>query len=119
MRLFSEDIEFVKELYFHNSVSVYYFHEKYMLSPAQLGRTIRKFIEIECVTLNDTNITLTNKGRKWIIANRRELFLKNKDKYWKNIPIDMKQEAISINDTYKPDITKLDSELFRNFEDGE
>ena len=108
MQIFSEDIEFIKELYIHNSVSMYFFHEKYMLSPAQLGRTIRKFTNIECVIIDDNNIELTDKGRKWIIANRKELFLKTKEKYWKNIPIEMLQAAIKTNDTYKPNVKKLD-----------
>lgn len=117
MQIFSEDIEFIKELYIHNSVNMYFFHEKYMLSPAQLGRTIRKFTNIKCVIINDNNIELTDKGRKWIIANRKELFLKTKEKYWKNIPVEMAQEAFKINDTYKP--KKFDSELFKALEDGE
>lgn len=117
MYIFSEDIEFMRELYIYNSVSLYFFHEKYMLSPAQLGRTIRKFTDIECVILNENRIELTEKGRKWIIANRRELFLKTKEKYWKNIPIEMAQKTFKISDTYKP--KKLDSELFKTLEDGE
>lgn len=117
MYIFSEDIEFMRELYIHNSVSLYFFHEKYMLSPAQLGRTIRKFTNIECVIFNENYIELTEKGRKWVIANRRELFLKTKEKYWKNIPVEMAQEAFQINDTYKP--KKFDSELFKALEDGE
>jgi hypothetical protein len=90
-----------------------------MLSPAQLGRTIRKFTNIECVIINDNNIELTEKGRKWIIANRKELFLQTKEKYWKNTPIEMIQETFKINDTYKPNTKKLDSELFKILEDGE
>jgi hypothetical protein len=117
MQIFSEDIEFLRELYIQNSVSMYFFHEKYMLSPAQLGRTIRKFTDIGCVILNENCIELTEKGRRWIITNRRELFLKTKEKYWKNIPIEMTQEVFKIGDTYKP--KKLDSELFKTLEDGE
>lgn len=119
MQLFSEDIEFIKELYLYNSVSMYFFHEKYMLSPAQLGRTIRKFADIECVIMNENRIELTEKGRKWIIANRQELFLKTKEKYWKNVPADMTQDTIKISDKYKPNRNKLDSELFKTLEDGE
>ena len=119
MRLFSEDIEFMRELYIYNSVSMYFFHEKYMMSPAQLGRTIRKFTKIGCIRISDSDIELTENGRRWIIANRRELFLKAKEKYWKNIPIEMAQEKFKINDTYKPITKKLDSELFNLLEGGE
>ena len=80
MQLFSEDIEFVKELFSNNKVNMYIFHEKYMLSPAQLGRVIRKFTEKECIVVNGYDIELTEKGRKWIVTNRKELFLKEKKK---------------------------------------
>ena len=33
MNLFSEDIELLTELYSKNSIELYYFHEKYKLSP--------------------------------------------------------------------------------------
>lgn len=117
MYFFSEDIEFMKELYINNSLSLYFFHEKYMLSPAQLGRTIKKFTDLKYVLVNDFDVVLTEKGRKWIIANRRELFLKTKEKHWKKVPIEMTREVFNINNTYKP--TKLDSELFNKLEDGE
>lgn len=117
MQLFSEDIEFLRELYAQTSVSMYFFHEKYMLSPAQLGRTIRKFANINCVVLNGDCVELTPKGRNWIVANRRKLFFKVREKYWKNVPTEMLQKSSKIGDAYKP--RKLDSELFKALEDGE
>lgn len=111
MTLFSEDIEFLRELYIHNSVNIYFFHEKYMLSPAQLGRSIRKFTDIGCICLNEDCINLTENGRRWIIANRRILFLSSKDKYWKKVPVEMTQKVLNVADTYRPH--KLDSELFK------
>ena len=119
MNLFSEDIEFVKELYAKRSVNIYVFHEKYMLSPAQLGRTIKKFLDLECIRINNDNGEITEKGLNWIIANRQELFLNSKYKYWKNVPFEMEQEAIKTDDTYKPNTKKLDPELFKTLEDGE
>ncbi len=118
MDIYSEDIEFLRELYCKNEVDLYFFHEKYRLSPAQLSRTISKFIEIELIILQDNNIVLTETGKKWIISHRKNLFLDEKRKYWKEIPNNMVQETININELYKPNRNKLDTELFKNYEDG-
>lgn len=118
MKFYSEDIEFIKELYDSKKVHLYFFHEKYLLSPAQLARTINKFIEEEIVELNNEVVSLTPKGEEWIICNRKTLFLNEKDKYWKEIPSEMRQKTIGIKDLYKPNRNKIDKELFKNIEDG-
>ncbi|CAL2080800.1 helix-turn-helix domain-containing protein [Tenacibaculum sp. 190524A05c] len=118
MKFFSEDIEFVKELFDSKQVNLYHFHEKYLLSPAQLARTIKKFREEGIIELNDDKISLTTKGEKWIICSRKKLFLNERNKYWKEVPLEMKQESIMINEFYKPNRNKLDTELFKNIEGG-
>ena len=90
MKLYSEDIEFLKELYERKHVDIYFFHEKYMLSPAQLARTIKKFTDKEIVEFEENLVTLTLKGEKWILSKRKSLFLKEKNKYWKDIAKVMK-----------------------------
>ena len=118
MDLYSEDIELLKELYLREKVDFYFFHEKYKLSPAQLGRTLKKFKDAGFIVLDGQNIVLNETGRKWIIGNRRELFLKEKSKYWKKIPEEMKQDTLAINELYIPDRKKIDKEIFKNIEDG-
>jgi|SRR5690606_5806859 len=118
MELYSEDIEFIKELLDKKKVNLYFFHEKYLLSPAQLARTINKFLEGNLVELNNEEIRLTLEGEKWVVCNRKSLFLNERKKYWKEIPSEMKQASIDINDFYKPNRNKLDTELFKNIEDG-
>lgn len=118
MEFYSEDIEFLKELLYHDKVEIYLFHEKYKLSPAQLARTINKFMNQELIIFSNHTISLTEKGRNWIFENRRVLFIKEKKKYWKEIPEAMKQEKIAINELYKPNRRKIDKELFKNIEDG-
>jgi len=118
MDLYSEDIELLKELYLREKVDFYFFHEKYKLSPAQLGRTLKKFKDAGLIVIEEQNIILNEIGIKWIIGNRRELFLKEKSKYWKNIPDEMTQEILGINDIYIPNRKKIDKEIFKNLEDG-
>lgn len=118
MEYYSEDIKFIKELFERKKVNLYFFHEKYLLSPAQLARTIQKFVEEDVVELVNEEVKLTAKGEKWIICNRKSLFLHERKKYWKEIPTEMKQESIEINEFYKPNRNKIDTELFKNIEDG-
>jgi predicted transcriptional regulator len=118
MEFYSEDIEFIKELFERKKVTLYLFHEKYLLSPAQLARTIKKFLDEGIVELNKEEVSLTPNGEIWIICNRKALFLIEKNKYWKEIPIEMNQIPIGINEYYNPDRNKLDTELFKNLEDG-
>lgn len=103
MNLLPEDIEFIRAIITQKNVSLYHFHEKYMLSPAQLAKTIKKFESIDIVKMsNQYAIKLTVFGRKWIIKNRKLIFLSEKDKYWKIIPEYMLCNSIEINQTYKP-----------------
>lgn len=118
MEIYSEDIEFLKELYLENKVDLYFFHEKYRLSPAQLSRTISKFIEKDLITLKDNCVILNETGKKWIVSQRKHLFLNESRKYWKKAPENMMQKTKLINELYKPNRKDIDVELFKNLEDG-
>jgi hypothetical protein len=109
---YSEDIIFLKHIFQCQEVDIYFFHEKYLLSPAQLSRTIRKFKEIDVITEQNGIATLTEKGRAWIIDNKRSLFLQKKSRFWKNIPEHMKDTVISIDTLYLPQKILLNK--FRN-----
>lgn len=118
MDLYSEDIELLKVLYSSSERNLFFFHEKYKLSPAQMARTLKKFESKELIEIKTRVVVLTEKGRKWIFQNRGMLFLKEKTKYWKNIPDEMKQKPLRINELYKPNRSTLDKEIFKNIEDG-
>ena len=115
---FSEDIEFLKELLSKDKVELYFFHNKYMLSPAQMARTINKFEELGLIDITNDEVSLNELGRRWIIENRKFLFLNENVKYWKEIPEEMKQKKIAINKPFKPNRRNIDKELFNNIEDG-
>lgn len=118
MRLYSEDIELMKELYYKKKIDIYFFHEKYKLSPAQLARSINKFVDKGLVDFNNNQVVLNKDGVDWIFRNRKILFLEEKSKYWKEIPEEMKQTPIAINSPYKPNLKYLDKEIFKDIEDG-
>ena len=119
MDLYSEDIELLKWLYSKDKIEFYFFHEKYRLSPAQLARSLKKFFDLELIEIDNVLIILTQKGREWIFHNRLKLFLSKKSKYWKNIPEEMKQDTLAINELYLPFKKNIDEEILKNIEDGE
>lgn len=116
MFYFTEDIELLKELYYKNTANVYFFHERYRLSPAQLARAIRKFENQGLIEFNDTTVTLTENGKKWVLANRKDIFLYERKKYWKEVPENMRRKPIKMNSPYKP-INKI-RVFYNNIEDG-
>ncbi|HZV71033.1 MAG TPA: hypothetical protein VFG10_15875 [Saprospiraceae bacterium] len=118
MEFYSEDVEFLKELYLRKKVDIYFFHEKYMLSPPQLARSIRKFETQNIIIIEGRSIVLTEYGGDWIFGNRKNIFLSEKTKYWKVIPSEMEQKTIAINELYKPERNKIDIEIYKRIEDG-
>lgn len=80
---YSEDVEIIRELINNKHVDLYDLHLKYCLSPAQVSRSVRRFIVEGIVVSQDNVIELTDYGKEWIILNRKELFLDDSRKYWK------------------------------------
>lgn len=80
----SEDRELLRDLYAGGDwMDIYYFHQKYLLSPAQISRAIRKLKSLKLVESMDYKIKLTDFGCRWLLSNRRQVFLKPKDMEWK------------------------------------
>jgi len=83
----SEDREILRHLYAaHVPVDVYYFHERYQLSPGQIARVIRKYSSEDKIVIVDDSIELTEKGRRWVLRNRRQIFMSGSARPWKQIP---------------------------------
>jgi len=112
MYFFSEDIIILRELFSKGSSTIYYFHEKYLLSPGQLARSLNKLIEMNIAQLNDDELKITDFGIKWTISNRKKIFLEEKELFWKEIPDYMKRDQLVINQMYKPKRKLLDYNYF-------
>lgn len=80
---YSEDVEIIRELICNKHVDLYDLHLKYRLSPAQISRSVKRFIAEGIVVCQDNTIELTDYGKEWIVHNRKELFLDDSRKYWK------------------------------------
>lgn len=88
MNISSADREILKSLFStDNAMNIYEFYEKLSLSPSHISSFLKKYLEINVVEYNDYKINLTEGGKKWIVKNRYELFLKERKCFWRNIPI--------------------------------
>lgn len=84
-RYHSEDREILRDLYADKDwKEIYVFHEKYLLSPAQVSRSVRKLEQQELIEILDHRIRMTDHGRKWLLANRRRVFFDCGKLQWKN-----------------------------------
>lgn len=106
------DIEVLRELYRNDKVDLYRFHQLYSLSPGKLAKTIIHFAELKVIEIVDDCVQLTDFGRKWVLANRKSIFLQNRPQEWKNIPKDMRKEQIHVNALYKPKKSLVDRKFF-------
>lgn len=116
MKLYSEDIIILKEIFAKKKISLYQFHKKYRLSPAQILRCVEKLSSKEIVEILDDYISLTELGSKWIDANRSFIFLK-KFEYISHYDKDLHRiNKIKENSLYKPNIKILDSRILKEGE---
>ena len=108
LAIHSEDREILLALYKEKKGSdIYAFHEKYLLSPGQIARVVRKYHKEGVIDFDGKNILLTQYGRNWLIVNRLQVFRGKRTLPWKVIPEDFKQEKVSLNQTTLPDIKYL------------
>lgn len=79
-----EETVVIKRLSVVGEENIYYFHKENHLTPAQMGRVIRKYVKAGIITKVDNNIQLTEKGKAYIVNNRKRLFLMPKNRFWAN-----------------------------------
>ena len=106
------DIEVLRELYRNDKVDLYRFHQLYSISPGQLAKTIDHFVELKVLDVVDDFVQLTDFGRKWVVANRKSIFLRDRLQEWKDIPENMRKDRILVNSPYKPKKSLVDREFF-------
>lgn len=111
----SIEIEILRDLYLKpEGEKIYYFYLKYNLSPDEIAKTLLYYRDLEFVNVSENLSTLTSKGRKWVFANRKKIFLTEREMLWKDIDTDDKTEdfeKLAVNKVYLPRINKIDPEL--------
>lgn len=68
------------------AIDIYTLYENFGLSPSHVSSFVNKYVPAKIVLLENEKISLTDSGMKWIIDNRRWLFLRQRLCAWKNVP---------------------------------
>lgn len=91
---------------------LYQLHEKCLLSPGQLSRSLRGFIGSGIVEIGPKlSARPTAKGRLWVLANRRQLFLSPVHRRWAE---SISKAQVSTEQSYVPRMPPLNG-LNRDF----
>ncbi|WP_294274602.1 hypothetical protein [uncultured Chryseobacterium sp.] len=116
MKIFTEDLIILKNLYASKILNLYDIHKIYKLSPAQIVRCLKKFSEKKILEYDNTKVCITETGIKWVEANKGFIYLKRFE-YIGSYEEDLYQGfQIEVNQLYKPKIYKIDSTLFKEGE---
>lgn len=110
MSLFSEDIELIKKLLDCDTVNLYDLHNQFLLSPAQIATAIDRLIDKNHVTLEGMTLKVTEKGKEWLKADASVILASERRQYWRELPSDMLQVQVGVNEFYKPNIDKIRKE---------
>lgn len=109
----SEDKEILLALYQEKlGVSMYAFHDKYLLSLGQIARVVRKYKAIGVFDLGEDILSLTTFGRSWLINNRLVLLQSKRELHWKKVPNKFKQEKLALDQATLPNIESLSRFFF-------
>lgn len=113
MEFTSEDKILVAELLRRQTVDLFDLHRRYLLSPAQLSRSVRRLARAGFITdtqiITGLSIRLTDSGLRRMILLRRAILARNKD--WKKVPKSMLTKHIGIDDPYVPNFRKLSRDM--------
>jgi hypothetical protein len=110
----SFEIEIIRALFRSDTwVDSFILHEKYMLSPGQLAHAVRKLLALEIVEMNGLSLRLNDKGRKWVFANRRALFMRGDRRFWATRQDRGPGSSLSPWVPYMPKLNALRPDFFR------
>ena len=100
----------------HGEIDVYSFYEKYHLLPARILSSIRKLQELSVVVFNSESmlISLTDSGRIWVVANRREIFMRKIDMVWRSPPSSYVRPQIPVLEPYVPKRRYISKKFFNS-----
>ena len=108
MALNSAERELLLELFRNrDGIDVYRLHQRYMLSPGQLAEALAAFGERGLVEYLNRRARLTDKGREWLLAGRKEMFFSSDTPTWKATVC-----AADTDPNYAPKPAKMISRFF-------
>lgn len=85
----SADREILRTLYSTgDALDVYVFYDRYNLIPSAILQSLRRFEGEGIIKLvGGSSLMLTEHGRRWVVAHRKRLFLRELDADWKEPPV--------------------------------
>lgn len=97
-------------------VDIYSLHERFNLLPSKIIASIRKLQEINVLTFDPERmlVSLTESGRFWVVANRREIFLQKIDQPWKAPPSSYVRFQIGPTTPYVPKRRYISKDFFES-----
>jgi len=90
----SFEILILRELIYGNNknVNIYSLHDKYLLSPGQISKFVLTYLDKKIITFENHCISLTSKGKSWLVKNKDTLFLGAREREWAEIPEEFKYD---------------------------
>lgn len=109
----SAEILILKDLMKSKSgVNAYTFHKERKLPPSTIINFVNKFQEFKLIILQEGNIIqLSVNGRNWVIANKKQIYLTPRNKYWRRLPND--KITAPLEGCYLPDEREIDFKFFQ------
>lgn len=111
----SYEREVYQRLFSHDGwLDLFELHTRWSLSPGQLSSAIEKLLEERMVEVKGTNAKLTERGRVWIVKNRREIFM-DVERKW-DVPKAVSEHRIAAGEPYLPRIRSLSMDFFEKLD---
>jgi hypothetical protein len=114
-RYTSSEREIIRDLFESNDwVDLFVFHERYMLSAGQLAHTVRMLNDMNLLDIESFRVKLNQRGRRWVLANRHDLFLREDQRFWARRPVKswVQEEQLDPATPYMPTTKRLQQRFF-------
>ena len=97
-------------------IPLFFFHEKYMLSPGQIAFFVKKYSKEQVIAVSDGMISLTTSGREWVLNNTAKVFYRKSTPKWKKVPLEFKGPfTLKINEPYLSWLSYSDMDSFLEY----
>lgn len=109
MEFSSEEKIIVVDLLQYGRCSIYEFHEKYLLSPAQVYSSIVKLKNLNIIKVDEQYLSLEDNAKQTIYLFRHQIFRRQKP--WREIPEDFLDKTDREMTAYLPSFKQVDRRL--------
>ncbi|MEP3676146.1 hypothetical protein [Sulfitobacter sp.] len=90
---------------------LYELHEELLLSPAQVFSVVTFLASEALCKVDGTKATLTEKGVRWVLRNRKRIFMSTK-RHW-SVPQGADVARLKVGQPYMPKLGSVDKYFFQ------